>query len=81
MNKLYSKTSENFLLIFLLCFFVLLILSGFISPLAAQSAAKLQILLPGMSPAPGTPSGYTGTPFSQTTGVPFQVIVNATDDN
>lgn len=81
MNKLYAKTSESFWLIFLLCFFVLLILSGFITPLAAQSPTKLQILLPGMSPAPGTPSGYTGTPFSQTTGVPFQVIVNTTDDN
>jgi hypothetical protein len=60
---------------------IFLILVGFISQLNAQSATKLQILLPGMSAAPGTPSGYTGTPFSQTTNVPFQIIVNATDPN
>ncbi len=47
----------------------------------AQTATKLQILLPGMTAAPGTSSGYTGTPFTQTVGVPFQVVVSATDAN
>ncbi|KAA3655892.1 MAG: hypothetical protein DWQ10_16630 [Calditrichaeota bacterium] len=47
----------------------------------AQTPVKLQVLLPGMSAAPGTPNGYTGSPISQTTGVPFDVIVNAVDNN
>ena len=62
-------------------FYIFVVSFGFISEIEAQSATKLQILLPGMSPAPGTTSGYTGTPFSQTTNVPFQIIVNATDSN
>lgn len=61
--------------------YVLMILSGFAFNIHAQPATQLQILLPGMSPAPGTPTGYTGEPFTQTTSVPFQVIVNATDQN
>lgn len=60
---------------------IFVILFGFISQIYAQSATQLQILLPGMSAAPGTPSGYTGDPFTQTVGVPFQVTVNATDQN
>jgi hypothetical protein len=40
---------------------------------------KLQILLPGESPAPNTPTGKTGTPTPQNVGVPFEVIVNAVD--
>ncbi|MCK4894717.1 MAG: hypothetical protein KAT07_12150, partial [Calditrichia bacterium] len=54
---------------------------GWVSPVEAQTATKLQILLPGMTAAPGTSSGYTGDPFTQTIGVPFQVVVNATDAN
>lgn len=42
---------------------------------------KLQILLPGETAAPGTASGKTGTPDVQGIGVPFNVIVNAVDDN
>ncbi|MCB9502700.1 MAG: hypothetical protein H6696_12255 [Deferribacteres bacterium] len=47
----------------------------------AQTPVKLQVLLPGMSAAPGTANGYTGSPNPQTTGVPFEVIVNAVDAN
>ncbi len=65
---------------FLIVVLLFQIFSG-ASQLQAQSATKLQILLPGMAAAPGTPSGFTGTPYTQTTGVPFQVIVNATDQN
>jgi hypothetical protein len=42
--------------------------------------SRLQILLPGESPAPGTSSGKTGTPQAQTDGVPFTVTVNACDN-
>lgn len=41
--------------------------------------AKLQLLLPGESAAPGTTLGKTGTPIAQTVGVPFNVRVNAVD--
>src|SRR5206468_9107514 len=43
--------------------------------------AKLQLLLPGETAAPGTGSGKTGTPASQTAGTAFNVIVNAVDSN
>lgn len=42
---------------------------------------KLQILLPGETAAPGTPTGKTGTPLSQAAGIEFTVTVNAVDDN
>lgn len=41
---------------------------------------RLQILLPGETAAPGTPTGKTGSPTPQQAGVPFNVIVNAVDD-
>ncbi len=41
---------------------------------------KLQVLLPGETAAPGTPTGKTGTPTPQNVGVPFDIIVNAVDD-
>ena len=72
------KTSKSFLIILTI---FLLIQLFMVSQAVAQTATKLQILLPGMTAAPGTPTGYTGTPYTQTTGVPFQVVVNATDDN
>ena len=40
---------------------------------------KLQLLLPGETAAPGTGSGKTGTPTSRTSGVAFNVTVNAVD--
>jgi len=40
---------------------------------------RLQVLLPGESPAPGTASGKTGTPRAQTEGVPFTATVRACD--
>jgi hypothetical protein len=43
--------------------------------------SKLQMLVPGESAAPGTASGKTGTPASQTAGTPFSVTVNAADAN
>ena len=42
---------------------------------------KLQLLLPGETAAPNTPTGKTGTPDAQSAGVPFNVIVNAVDAN
>jgi copper(I)-binding protein len=41
----------------------------------------LQILLPGETAAPNTPSGKTGTPLAQSANVPFDVIVNSVDAN
>jgi hypothetical protein len=77
--NLRKFTASNHFLPLFVCF--LLILFGFSNSIEAQTATKLRILLPGMSAAPGTPSGFTGIPYTQTTGVPFQVIVNATDEN
>ena len=48
---------------------------------AAQSYTNLQVLLPGESPAPGTGTGKTGAPVSQTVGVPFAVTVRACDSS
>lgn len=42
-------------------------------------ATQLQVLLPGESNAPGTPTGKTGTPLAQAVGAPFDVVVNACD--
>jgi hypothetical protein len=41
---------------------------------------RLQIVMPGESPLPGSLSGITGTPASQTAGRSFTVNVYATDD-
>jgi len=51
-------------------------------PAAAMAGpySRLQVLLPGESPAPGTPSGKTGTPSAQTVGVPFTVTFRACDN-
>lgn len=40
---------------------------------------KLQLLVPGETAAPGTPSGKTGSPTAQTAGTAFNVTVNAVD--
>lgn len=40
---------------------------------------KLQVLMPGETAAPNTPSGKTGTPDPQVAGIPFNVTVNAVD--
>ena len=42
---------------------------------------RLQVLVPGEEPAPFTESGKTGSPLSQTAGVPFQVRVRACTDD
>jgi hypothetical protein len=47
---------------------------------SAGPYSRLQVLLPGESPAPGTPSGKTGTPRAQVVGVPFDITVRATDN-
>lgn len=49
----------------------------FVKPIAT----KLQVLMPGETAAPGTPSGKTGTPTAQAVGIAFNVTVNAVDDN
>src|SRR5207244_9319443 len=47
----------------------------------AGAFAKLQLLVPGETAAPGTATGKNGTPAGQYTGVDFDVIVNAVDAN
>ena len=44
-------------------------------------ATKLQVLMPGETAAPGTPTGKTGAPTAQTAGTAVSVTVNAVDDN
>ena len=48
--------------------------------LIQRTFTKLQILLPGETAAPNTPSGKTGTPIAQANNVEFNVTVNAVDD-
>jgi hypothetical protein len=48
---------------------------------AGGSFVKLQILVPGETAAPGTASGKTGTPATQTAGSAFNITVNAVDAN
>ncbi|WP_207428581.1 T9SS type A sorting domain-containing protein [Pedobacter sp. SYSU D00535] len=42
--------------------------------------ARLQLLLPGETAAPGTATGKTGTPTAQTAGVPLNITINAVDN-
>src|SRR5207247_5283605 len=42
--------------------------------------AKLQLLMPGETAAPGSASGKTGTPTAYTAGTPSNVTVNAVDN-
>src|SRR5262249_10831457 len=48
---------------------------------AAGSFAKLQLLVPGETAAPGTATGKTGTPTPRAAGTSFNVTVNAVDAN
>jgi len=50
------------------------------SPALAQYS-RLQVLLPGETQAPGTITGKTGVPTSQTVGIPFSVVVRACDSS
>jgi hypothetical protein len=50
------------------------------APVFAGPYSRLQVLLPGESAAPGTPSGKTGSPTAQTVGVPFSITVRACDN-
>ena len=50
-------------------------------PVSAGAFTKLQILMPGETAAPGTPTGKTGTPSARTAGVAFNAAVNAVDAN
>ena len=63
---------------------LLVVLVGFIAVwCSAESYAytNLQVLLPGENSAPGTTTGKTGSPRTQTVGIPFNVQVRACDDS
>ena len=47
----------------------------------AGAFAKLQVLLPGESAAPGTPTGKTGSPTAPIAGTAMDVTVRAVDGN
>ena len=47
----------------------------------AGAFAKLQLLVPGETAAPGTTTGKTGTPLAQDSGTAFTVTVNGVDAN
>jgi len=51
------------------------------TPALAGPYSRLQVLVPGESPAPGTPSGRTGTPQPQTAEFPFSIRVRACDSS
>lgn len=51
------------------------------TPAHAGSYSQLQILLPGESPDPGSETGKTGTPLTQTVGVPFTITIRACDNS
>ncbi len=46
---------------------------------SAGAATALQVLLPGETAAPGSPTGKTGSPTDQTVGGSFLVVVRAVD--
>jgi hypothetical protein len=50
---------------------------------AAQTGpfTRLQLLVPGETAAPGTPTGKSGAPLAQTVGVAFEVTVRACDND
>ena len=50
-------------------------------PVNLGAFAQLQVLLPGETAAPGTPTGKTGSPTVQTAGTGYTVTVNAVDAN
>jgi hypothetical protein len=54
--------------------------SGFFA-LIKRTYTQLQVLVPGETAAPNTPTGKTGTPILETNGMAFDVIVNAVDAN
>jgi hypothetical protein len=49
--------------------------------ITAGALAKLQLLMPGETAAPGTATGKTGTPTNQQQSVAFTVTVNGVDAN
>src|SRR5205085_5322284 len=50
------------------------------SPLiTVNSTTKMQILVPGETAAPNTPTGKTGTPVTIAAGIPFTITANAVD--
>ena len=48
---------------------------------ALAQYTRLQVLLPGETAAPGTPTGKSGTPRAQVAGIPFDVTVRACDNS
>jgi len=50
------------------------------APALAGPYSRLQVLMPGETAAPGTPSGKSGSPRAQVAGIPFDITVRACDN-
>ncbi len=50
------------------------------APAIAGPYTRLQVLMPGETAAPGTPSGKSGSPRAQVSGIPFDITVRACDN-
>jgi hypothetical protein len=50
------------------------------APALAGPYTRLQVLMPGETAAPGTPSGKTGSARAQVSGIPFDITVRACDN-
>jgi hypothetical protein len=75
MNKI-----QGYYCVFILALSVGLMGTVFISTTAhAASYSQLQILLPGETEVPGSDTGKTGSPLTQTVGVPFTISIMACD--
>ena len=48
---------------------------------ALAQFTRLQVLMPGETAAPGTPTGKSGSPRAQVVGVPFSITVRACDNS
>jgi len=50
------------------------------APAIAGPYTRLQVLMPGETAAPGTPSGKSGSPRALVSGIPFDITVRACDN-
>ena len=55
--------------------------TGMATIVVISAYAQLQILMPGETAAPGTPTGKTGTPNPEVAGTSYNVTINAVDAN
>ncbi|KPL19154.1 MAG: hypothetical protein AMJ92_04600 [candidate division Zixibacteria bacterium SM23_81] len=74
-NDIFKRSHTAFFLAVAVLFGAVLIPTSTLG----QAYTQLQVLLPGETEAPGTPTGKLGSPQAQTVQVPFTVKVRACD--